>query len=59
MPAVVGCRSMSGVHLIRYGHRRAASKSKDFSVATPEEFVKRFGGASITVINKVGGTLHG
>ncbi|KAK2176011.1 hypothetical protein NP493_691g01009 [Ridgeia piscesae] len=46
-------RSMSGVHLIRYGHRRAASKSKDFSVATPEEFVKRFGGASITVINKI------
>ena len=46
---------MSGVHLTRMGHHRNNSKgnifSKDFSVATPEEFVKRFGGK--TIINKV------
>ena len=46
-------RSMSGVHLTRYGHQRTHSKghSKDFTVATPEEFVKRFGGDRF--INKV------
>ena len=38
---------------MRYGHQRNHSKghTKDFSVATPEEFVKRFGGNK--VINKV------
>lgn len=46
-------RSMSGQHLNRYGHQRKSSKghSKDFLVATPEEFVKRFGGDC--VVNKV------
>jgi len=46
-------RSMSGHHIARYGHQRSLSKghSKDFTVATPEEFVKRFGGDR--VINKV------
>ena len=47
-------RSMSGPtvsHLL--GHQRTGSRSlpKEFSVATPEEFVKRFGG--VKVINKV------
>lgn len=45
-------RSMSGVNISRYGHKRTLSKGhlKDFTVATPEEFVKRFGGDH--VINK-------
>jgi len=44
---------MSGHHIARYGHQRSLSRghSKDFTVATPEEFVKRFGGDR--VINKV------
>ena len=44
---------MSGVNISRFGHKRTHSKShiKDFTVATPEEFVKRFGGDR--VINKV------
>lgn len=44
---------MSGAHLMKIGHKRTSSKGhvKDFSVATPEEFVKRFGGD--VVINKV------
>jgi hypothetical protein len=44
---------MSGVHITRFGHKRTLSKGhiKDFTVATPEEFVKRFGGDR--VINKV------
>ena len=50
-------RSMSGHHLAKYGHQRSLSRghSKDFTVATPEEFVKRFGGDR--VINKVPATL--
>lgn len=46
-------RSMSGQHLNNFGHQRKHSKghSKDFTVATPEEFVRRFGGNR--VINKV------
>ena len=45
-------RSMSGA-VGMSGHQRVGSRSlpKDFSVATPEEFVKRFGGDK--VINKV------
>lgn len=45
--------SMSGQHLNNFGHQRKHSKghSKDFTVATPEEFVRRFGGNR--VINKV------
>ena len=48
---------MSGHHLAKYGHQRSLSRghSKDFTVATPEEFVKRFGGDR--VINKVPATL--
>ena len=44
---------MSGHHIAKYGHQRTLSRghSKDFTVATPEEFVKRFGGDR--VINKV------
>lgn len=47
------CRSMSGVHLMKFGHYRTLSRGslKDFTVATPEEFVKKFGGDR--VINKV------
>ena len=45
---------MSGAHLM-LSHRRQGSKGsghvKDFSVATPEEFVRRFGGDF--VVNKV------
>ena len=45
---------MSGAHLM-LNHRRQGSKGsghvKDFSVATPEEFVRRFGGDY--VVNKV------
>ncbi len=46
------CRSMSGPHLMGSVHRRQGSKGtgvhvKDFSVATPEEFVKRFGGDTV------------
>ena len=48
-------RSMSGPLLSQagHGHRRTGSRTypKDFTVATPEEFVKRFGGDR--VINKV------
>ena len=46
-------RSMSGHHIAKYGHQRSLSRglSKDFTVATPEEFVKQFGGDR--VINKV------
>jgi hypothetical protein len=46
-------RTMSGVQITRLGHQRTHSKGhiKDFTVATPEEFVKRFGGDR--VINKV------
>ena len=46
---------MSGQHLSTMGHRRTQSRGslKDFTVATPEEFVKRFGGNK--VINKVNG----
>jgi len=47
-------RSMSGVHLTKFGQNRSTSKSslhKDFSVATPEEFALRFGGNA--PINKV------
>ncbi|XP_013400503.1 acetyl-CoA carboxylase isoform X2 [Lingula anatina] len=43
-------RSMSGTHMTAMNDRRRASV-KDFLVATPEEFVKRFGGNK--VINKV------
>jgi len=44
---------MSGHHIAQLGHQRSLSRglSKDFTVATPEEFVKRFGGDR--VINKV------
>ncbi len=46
---------MSGPHLMKYNghHQRNSSKgsAKDFSVATPEEFVKSYGGDR--VINKV------
>ncbi|ESN91709.1 hypothetical protein HELRODRAFT_69944 [Helobdella robusta] len=44
---------MSGQHLDHLGHRRTQSKGscKDFTVATPEEFVKRFGGNR--VVDKV------
>ena len=44
---------MSGTHLMRFGHQRQHSKGyiKDFTVATPEEFTKRFGGNQ--TINKV------
>ncbi|CAH1789095.1 unnamed protein product [Owenia fusiformis] len=45
---------MSGVHLSRMnsrGSRVNVYNYKDFSIATPEEFVKRFGGT--TVIDKV------
>ena len=47
-------RSMSGHHIAQNGLQRSLSRglsSKDFTVATPEEFVKRFGGDR--VINKV------
>ena len=44
--------TMSNAHLASYAtHQRKSSYPKDFSVATPEEFVKRFGGN--LVINKV------
>jgi acetyl-CoA carboxylase/biotin carboxylase 1 len=48
------CRSMSGTHLLRMGHNRSSSRgsSKDFSIATPEEYVKGFGGDF--VIKRVG-----
>ena len=46
---------MSGHHIAQNGFQRSLSlsrgMSKDFTVATPEEFVKRFGGDR--VINKV------
>ena len=44
---------MSGHHIAQLGHQRSLSRglSKDFTVATPEAFVKRFGGDR--VINKV------
>ena len=47
--------TMSGTLLdaALHGHRRL--NAKDFSVATPEEFVKRFGGNK--VINRVS-TFH-
>ena len=50
-------RSMSTTHLSHYARHRKVSKGhpKDFTVATPEEFVKRFGGDH--VINKVCSTL--
>ncbi|XP_078337630.1 acetyl-CoA carboxylase-like isoform X9 [Crassostrea virginica] len=43
--------SMSGASNLDSRGRRMSYHPKDFSVATPEEFVKRFGGKS--VINKV------
>lgn len=42
---------MSGASNLDSRGRRMSYHPKDFSVATPEEFVKRFGGKS--VINKV------
>lgn len=51
------CRSMSGTHLLRMGHSRSSSKGslKDFTIATPEEYVKRFGGDF--VIKRVGASV--
>jgi hypothetical protein len=44
---------MSGQHLQKAVPQRKVSRSypKDFSIATPEEFVRRFGGDR--VVNKV------
>lgn len=46
-------RTMSGAHLVSYSQQRRASRSaiKDVSLATPEEFVKKFDGDR--VITKV------
>ncbi|KAJ8315639.1 LOW QUALITY PROTEIN: hypothetical protein KUTeg_007789 [Tegillarca granosa] len=46
-----GIHSMSGASNLDSRGRRSSIHPKDFSVATPEEFVKRFGGNK--VINKV------
>ncbi|XP_033740192.1 acetyl-CoA carboxylase-like isoform X1 [Pecten maximus] len=50
-PKVKDRHSMSGADNLDTRGRRSISYPKDFSVATPEEFVKRFGGNR--VINKV------
>ena len=49
---------MSGVHHMKFGQYRNLSRGslKDFTVATPEEFVKKFGGDRF--INKVSASLH-
>ncbi|XP_022238321.1 acetyl-CoA carboxylase-like [Limulus polyphemus] len=44
-------QSMSGTHLLQQGKEASRIDGKDFTVATPEEFVKRFGGNR--VINKI------
>ncbi|KAG8178328.1 hypothetical protein JTE90_026296 [Oedothorax gibbosus] len=44
-------QSMSGAHLLQLEKDLAAAEGRDVGVATPEEFVKRFGGSH--VINKV------
>ncbi|XP_076323761.1 acetyl-CoA carboxylase-like [Tachypleus tridentatus] len=44
-------QSMSGTHLLQQGKEVSRNDGKDFTVATPEEFVKRFGGNR--VINKI------
>jgi len=51
MPFVI--RSMSGHSSARTMQQRKVSRGfiKDFTIATPEEFVQRFGG--VKVINKV------
>lgn len=43
------CRSMSGTQLMKYGERQRTLRRG--SLATPEEFVKVFGGSRL--INKV------
>ena len=50
---------MSGAHLVAFNHqqrRPSKSSAKDMSIATPEEFVKKFEGDR--VITKVSQTLY-
>lgn len=42
---------MSGAHLLQLEKDQAQAEGRDVGVATPEEFVRRFGGSH--VINKV------